>query len=151
MRLGVERVTAAIRATATDPVRRWDTAWTAIGVLVAAVAIWQGSGYAVGGAHVTQSSGWTVLTRALPGGMHTHGAIMVFLGAWLLLQLRGEYTIWTVWCLRVLRTYCILVAVSWFASWLQYGISWGAPGWWVLLAGLTVWMTFFSPGVDSRA
>lgn len=140
----VKVVTARLGA-ARQHIEQSVLAWLVIGALVSLISLWQGFGYAVGGAAATQNNGWLVLTRLLPGGIRTHGLIMAMLGFALLLDLRGVYTRRTRFILRLLRTYCLIVAVCWVGSWVEFGISWGAPGWWLLLSALTVWMTYFAP------
>lgn len=120
------------------------SAWTSIGAMVGGISIWLGSGYAVAGKGATQApAGWYYISHTW--GLRTHGVIMVILGAWLLLQLGHDYTRPTIWVIRIMRTYSIIVALCWFASWFRFGVSWSAPAWWVLLAGLTVWMTYYAP------
>lgn len=128
-----------------DRERRLDNAWVIIGALVAGLSLWLGAGYAVQGGGATQAPGWQVLTNVLPGKLHTHGVIMFVLGLALAVQLHAEYSRVTLWVLRLLRTYSMAVAVSFVCSWPLYGMSWGAPAWWLLLALLTVWLSTFAP------
>lgn len=130
---------------------RSETSWTTIGALVAFISLWQGFGYALGGKSFTHSRGWMPLL-AYERNLHVHGIIMLLLGFAVAVQLRGPFSTSMLWTLRALRTYCLIVAACWFGSWITYGVSWGAPGWWVLLAALTVWLSWFAPPVvASRA
>jgi hypothetical protein len=125
------------------------SAWTVIGMFVSAVSLWQGFGYALGGTRVTTSDGWGVLTNRYLlgsiGGLRAHGVIMMALGFALAVELRGPFDCVMLWVLRLLRTYSLFVAGTWIGSWWLYGLSWSPPGWWFLLAALTVWMTYFAP------
>ena len=124
--------------------------WRTIGLLVAGISLWQGFGFGLKGEAFTSSRGWAPLVSLLSwaGGLHAHGAIMVVLGFALAVQLRGPYDRLMKWTLRLLRTYCLVVAFCWFGSWTTpAGVSWGAPGWWLLLAALTTWMTWFAPAL----
>jgi hypothetical protein len=107
---------------------RPEQAWRVIGGLVAGVSLWQGFGYAVKGDAFTTSGGWgTVATLLRPvGGLHAHGAVMVALGFTLAIELRGPYDTVMMWTLRLLRTYCLVVACCWFASegWGQWMTYW---------------------------
>lgn len=118
-----------------------------MGLLLSGLALWQGFGYLIGGRDFTISRGWMPLDRLLYwcGGLHAHGAIMAALGLALALQLRGPYDRAMLWTLRLFRTYCLVVACTWLGSWTLYGISWAPPAWWVLLALIATWMTWYAP------
>lgn len=138
-------MTERLRATLRDPERRLDSAWTFIGVCVSGLCLWLGVGYAVGGNGLKAVEGWRVLLRFEGGNLRVHGVIMFALGFALAVQLRADYTRTTAWVLRLLRTYCFIVAACWVTSWAEYGVTWGAPAWWLLLAALTAYLTRYAP------
>lgn len=142
----MQRIAGVIRAAAQAAHinRRPEQAWRAMAAIVAFVSLWQGFGYAIGGRGFTQSDGWKPLL-AVVGSMHTHGVIMLLLGFGLAVQISGGYTVHLLWTLRLLRTYSLIVSACWFGSWIHYGITWGAPGWWLALAALSTWLAWFPP------
>jgi hypothetical protein len=140
---------ALVRVVAHDT-RRPEVAWKVMGGLVALISLWQGFGYALGGDGYTTSPGWQPLLTIVQS-LRVHGLIMLALGFALAVQLRGSYDQLMLWTLRLLRTYSLIVAACWFGSWLTYGPTWGAPGWWLLLAALTTWLTWFPPVAAHRA
>lgn len=126
--------------------RRATIAWHSICLGVAGLLLYQGAGYLVaGGAASVHAPGWRLLAGMLPGGLHTHGGILFALGLGLAIETRAPYD----WLMRgvlwTLRFYSLIVAGCWVCSWWIYGMSWSAPGWWVFLAGLSVWLSAFAP------
>lgn len=140
---------AAMRRTVGRTVRNEkhiDQAWTFLAVVVSALLLYLGAGYAINGSAVTSNTGgWRVLDSVLPGGVRTHGVILAVLGFALAVEIHDSYTRITLWTLRALRTYCMFVAACWLGSWFTNGISWGGPGWWIFLAAITVWLSRFAP------
>lgn len=120
-------------------------AWYSICLGVAALLLYQGVGYLIGGAQATTSPGWHVLLALLPGGIRTHGGILFGLGLGLAVEARAPFDKVMRVVLWALRFYSLLVAGCWFGSWWLDGVNWSAPGWWLFLAGLSFWLSAFAP------
>lgn len=124
--------------------------WRGLGWILALWALWQGGGYTYGGNDQVHSPSLYVLSR-YPGGMRTHGLIMVILALTLIYTLRtGDLR--TKRILELLCGYCFLVSFSVFGSWyLTDQVVLTAPAFWIAFAMIAAVMIMFPPvGSHSR-
>lgn len=113
---------------------------------LAAFLLYQGAGYLIAGDRALGGSpGWNVLLTVLPGRARTHGAILFALGLGLAVESRAPFDTMMRLELYALRAYSMMVAGCWLGSWWVYGVAWSAPGWWLGLAALTIWLSVYAP------
>lgn len=119
--------------------------WQAVGFLLAGFAFLNGTAYAFEGNHQTTSPSLYVLER-IPGHMHTHGAILIVIGAALIYELLNLDDFARRPALRLFCGYCILVATTIFGSWWITGKpNYAAPWSWVIFAGISGAMIYWPP------
>lgn len=128
----------AVMQRVADQAKRSRLGWQLICWGVAFVLGVFGVGYLIGGVSATAAPGaYIVLTRWVPGDLHTYGAVELTLAValvhGLLPALHGE-PIYDDWLRRVLLTvggFCLTVTLMFGASWLISGTkTWQAMGWW---------------------
>lgn len=128
-------------------------AWLSIAYPVIAMSLWLGGGYAIAGDRVSVDRTWDHVLPFGKTGVQAHGWIMVGLALallWCAASYEQHHTV-RLWVLRAFRTYCLVIAALWVASWVSYGFTWGPPAWWTLLASLTTWLSRFTPTAPSAA
>lgn len=120
--------------------------WLSFGAIICATATIQGAGYLLGGDAVASSPSWYVMRQVVPGGMRTHGAIMLALALAFSFVMRDNRARCSRYLLQAFSGYAFLVAVSIFGSWwITAKIVFGAPWWWLALAGITAIMIVYPP------
>ena len=119
--------------------------WRALGWVLAIWALWQGAAYAYGGNSQVHSPSLYVLSHDVPGGMRTHGFIMLCLSAVFLYTLRSGNRL-TRWILEVFCGYCFLVAFTVFGSWyITKQVVFAAPTFWLAFGAISGVMIMFPP------
>ena len=106
-----------------------------------------GGGYLSGQTHVT-SDAWVLLCNLLPGGMRTHGGIMVGL-ALVLLYGMPRHRLWSQIALVGTMFYSTLTVVLLVGQWAFGPVDWAAPWWYFMVAVLSGGIVYQSGGGPS--
>jgi hypothetical protein len=119
--------------------------WLGIGWVLSAWALWQGISYTAAGNGQVHSPSLYVLAHEVPGGMRTHGIVMICLAVAFIYQLK-ETSRATKYVLQVFCGYCVLVAISIVGSWwITDQVVFGAPGFWLAFAAISGVMILYPP------
>ena len=112
------------------------------------VAVWDGAGYFSRGNVAAQGDTLTVL-KNLPGGMHTHGAIMLGL-ALLISYAMHDRPILASRVMLAVFVYSIYISVAIVAGWiLSSSVAWSAPSKWFLVAWVSLWLSVTTENMKS--
>lgn len=111
-----------------DPMRRLRLLWLGVCWVLVGVFVLLGSAYAVGGISVSPSSAsYQAVQQYVPGGMHTHGGLMLVVGLGLVYGLLGP-----LYGLPVLQHWVRrgVLGVLGYSTWLlvQFVASWALNG-----------------------
>jgi hypothetical protein len=126
--------------------------WRTCGWILSTWGLIQGVNYASTGNSRVYSPSLYVLVKFVPGGMRTHGIIMLAITVLFLYTMRtGDQH--TRWVLEAFCGYLIFVTIAAFGSWwlAPNKPNYAAPFTWLALAGIAAAMIAFPPtGYRSR-
>jgi hypothetical protein len=149
-RPAADMVKAALSFT-NDPARRFRALWYLVAWCCALAIGIIGGGYALDGSRANRVGAQTALRLILniePGGLRTHGFIMVGISVLLIYGL-NDYRRTTRLALMLLCFYSLATAMLIFGSWWAYGdITWGAPWWYLLVAVLATGLLVLAPPLN---
>lgn len=118
--------------------------WLGVGWVLAAWALWQGISYVASGNTQVHSPSLYVLAHE-PGGMRTHGVVMIALAVLFIYHLK-ETSRATKYVLEIFCGYCTLVTVSILGSWWLTGdVVLSAPGFWIAFAAISGALILYPP------
>jgi hypothetical protein len=72
-----------------DPLRRSRIRWFMLGWVITIPTLLLGGGFAIAGSHLVIAKGAFAIYARIPGGLHTHGVILLLLGIALVMGLGG--------------------------------------------------------------
>lgn len=111
--------------------------WRGVAWGIAGVAIWDGAGYFVRGNAIANGPSFEII-RELPGGMHTHGTIMLLLAV-LIIYSSHEKASFSRRVFLVVFAYSIWVSSALIAGWAVSGqVVWSGVSKWFLIAWLAL-------------
>lgn len=128
---------------AADPLIRYRALWNLVAFAVATVYLVIGAGYAIDGHGLVQSPALN-LVQSVEQSLHVHGVILMVLAAFLLYGL-PDYRPMTRVGLGLVLFYSLWVSALIFGGWRLYGVSWGAPWWYLLTAVLSAGLLVLAP------
>lgn len=131
---------------ANEPAQRFKLLWYAVAWSLAGVYFFIGAGYAGAGSGVIQSRALNVATL-LEGNLHIHGFIMMGVGVFLTYGL-NDYRRLTKWALVTYFFYSFWTLLMILIGWFFYGVSWGAPWWYLLTASLACILLLLAPPLN---
>lgn len=133
---------------ANDPARRFKLLWYLVAWSCATIFLIIGVGYAGGGHSAIQSKSLNVVA-ILEGNLHIHGGIMVCIAAYLIYGL-SDYRRVTRYGLIIFLFYSMWTAIQIFIGWGFYGVSWGAPWWYLLTSFLSGALLVLAPPLNKN-
>lgn len=125
------------------PTRRMFLIWRAFVWLVAAFDAVYSTGYVALGNRATQSA-TLVEVATVERNLHVHGLIMLLISGLLVYGLSNYRYVMPV-ALGLSFAYPCWVALLIFGGWTRVGVSWGAPWWYLFLAGVSFVLIIFAP------
>lgn len=131
---------------ANEPAKRFKILWYAVAWCLAGVYFGIGAGYASGGKGVIQSKALNV-AAALEGNLHVHGFVMMGVAVLLTYGL-SDYRRITKWALAIYFFYSFWTLAMILIGWVFYGISWGAPWWYLLTSALSAILITVAPPLN---
>lgn len=131
---------------ANEPATRFKILWYSVAWALAGVYFFIGAGYAGAGKGVIQSRALNA-AALLEGNLHVHGFIMMGVGVFLTYGL-NDYRRITRWAMIVYLFYSMWTLIMILIGWVFYGISWGAPWWYLLTSVLSVTLLVLAPPLD---
>jgi hypothetical protein len=129
---------------ANEPARRFRLLWHIVAWSICITIGVIGVGYAAGGQRATSGKALQLVQNLEPGGLRTHGWILLFV-SFILAATLHDYRRLTRWALVVALFYSLLTATLVFGSWLFYPVSWGAPFWYLFLSMLLASLIVLAP------
>lgn len=131
---------------ANEPAKRFKILWYAVAWSLAGVYFGIGAGYASGGSVVIQSRALNV-AALLEGNLHVHGFIMMGVAVLLTYGL-NDYRRITKWGLVLYFFYSMWTLSMILIGWVFYGVSWGAPWWYLLTSVLSGTLLALAPPLN---
>lgn len=121
------------------------TLWTFVGAVLALALALIGVGYIISPGN-SKSTNLHVIEALVPGGMRTHGFILLMLAFGMTYAVLTKFDGRSKWVLRVTAGYSFLFAISMFGSWAVTGaVVWAGPIMWTALGGLAEGMVLLPP------
>jgi hypothetical protein len=122
--------------------------WQATALGIVGVALWDGIGYVSKGNKVAQGPSLAFL-RSLPGGMKTHGWILVGIAVCILYTIHKPSQVY--WALFVAFLYSVYVSCAIFWGWHDaHAVVWSAPSKWFFIAWVSVILMAKAEGQKNR-
>lgn len=123
--------------------------WRAMAWAVAGIAIWDGAGFFVRG-NVVATPDELAVMRNVPGGMRTHGIIMLLIACAVIYASSSRSSL-ARRIFLVAFTYSVWVSFATISGWaVTHRIAWSAPSKWFLIAWITIWLAATSESVNER-
>lgn len=131
---------------ANEPAQRFKLLWYGVAWALAGVYFFIGVGYAGAGSGVIQSKALNV-AALMEGNLHVHGFIMIGVAVLLTYGL-SDYRRVTRWALLLYMFYSTWTLTMILIGWAFYGITWGAPWWYLLTSFLSGYLVSLAPPLN---
>lgn len=135
---------------ANEPAKRFKILWYAFAWACALIFLVIGVGYAGAGHGAIQSKALNTVA-VMERNLYVHGIIMMCVATFLIYGL-NDYRKVTRWALTLYMFYSIWTALMIFIGWCFYGVSWGAPWWYIFTSVLSGTLLVLAPplGKDGK-
>lgn len=122
--------------------------WQVVRYSIAALYFWIGGGYFFGGEHSVNSQTLHLVENIEPGGLRTHGLILVLLAFGIASRTAFQHQ--TSGALVLSLFYSLLTAALIIGGWTVHKPDWSAPAWYVFVAVLSFALVVLAPPKAKR-